>query len=150
MLTTARARGLSFPAHARTPLSLSHSASFLFPRAAERSCAFRFQLKAMCFSNFTCKYSRNLSTAIVFISCVAFLILSDNNSIIRICAQVNALEVRAGNVVLMGRVSVTISYSFRCLTIETEKYINENGFIENLAASKYSIWQRERNKCNNK
>ncbi len=30
----------------------------------------------------------------------------------------------------MGRVSVTISYSFRCLTTETVKYTNENSFIE--------------------
>ncbi len=35
----------------------------------------------------------------------------------------------AGYVVLMGRVSVTISYSFRCLTTETLKYTNENSFI---------------------
>ncbi len=42
----------------------------------------------------------------------------------------------------MGRVSVTISYSFRCLTTETVKYINENSFIENLASSKYSMWHR--------
>ncbi len=54
----------------------------------------------------------------------------------------------------MGRVSVTISYSFRCLTTETVKYINENSFIENLASSKYSIVGTERetnviinNKC---
>ncbi len=52
--------------------------------------------------------------------------------------QINILEGRA-YVVLMGRVSVTISYSFRCLTTETVKYINENSFIENLAASKYSV-----------
>ncbi len=64
--------------------------------------------------------------------------------------QINILEGRAGYIVLMGRVSVTISYSFRCLTIETEKYNNENSFIENLAASKYSMWHREANKCNNK
>ncbi len=42
--------------------------------------------------------------------------------------------------VLMGRVSITFSYSSRCLTTETVKYINENCFIENLAASKYSKW----------
>ncbi len=63
--------------------------------------------------------------------------------------QINILEGRAGYV-LMGRVSVTISYSFRCLTTEIAKYTNENSFIENLAASKYSIWHREGNKCNNK
>ncbi len=64
--------------------------------------------------------------------------------------QINILEGRAGYV-LMGRVSVTISYSSCCLTTETEKkYTNENSFIENLAASKYSMWPREANKCNNK
>ncbi len=30
--------------------------------------------------------------------------------------------------------------SSRCLTTETEKIYNENSFIENLAASKYSMW----------
>ncbi len=43
--------------------------------------------------------------------------------------QINILEGRAGYAVLMGRVSVTISYSFCCLTTETEKYTNENSFI---------------------
>ncbi len=37
--------------------------------------------------------------------------------------QINILEGRAGYV-LMDRVSVTISYSFRCLTTETVKYQN--------------------------
>ncbi len=69
-----------------------------------------------------------------------YLISSDDGSIIRIFVQINILEGRAGYVVLMGRVSVTISYSFHCLTTETVKYINENSFIENLAASKYSMW----------
>ncbi len=64
--------------------------------------------------------------------------------------QINILDGRAGYVVLMGRVSVTISYSSRCLTTETVKYTNENSFIENLAASKYSMWHREGNKSNNK
>ncbi len=54
--------------------------------------------------------------------------------------QFNILERRAGYV----------SYSFHCLTIETEKYTNENSFIENLAALKYSMCHREANKCNNK
>jgi len=54
---------------------------------------------------------------------------------------------------LMGRVSVTISYSFHWLTTETVKYINENSFIENLAASKCSMWAQRgiffiiNNKC---
>ncbi len=63
--------------------------------------------------------------------------------------QINILEGRAGYV-LMGRVSFTISYSSCCLTTETEKNIPMKSFIENLAASKYSIWHREANKCNNK
>ncbi len=67
-----------------------------------------------------------------------YLILWDDGSIIRICMQINILEVRAGYVVLMGRVSVTISYSFCCLTTETVKYNNENSFIENLASSKWA------------
>ncbi len=46
----------------------------------------------------------------------------------------------------MGRVSVTILYSFSCLTTETVKYIIENSCIENLAASKYSMMaQRGKN-----
>ncbi len=68
-----------------------------------------------------------------------YLISSDDGAIIRIFVQINILEGRAGYV-LMDRVSVTISYSFRCLTTETVKYTNENSFIENLASSKYSMW----------
>ncbi len=82
--------------------------------------------------------------------------------------QINILEGRAGYV-LMDRISVTISYSFRCLTTETVKYTNENSFIafsrcfiqsdlvhsgyaffyqcvyfiENLASSKYSMWAQK-------
>ncbi len=64
--------------------------------------------------------------------------------------QINTLEGRAGYVDLMGHVSVTISYSSHCLKTETVKYTDENSFIENLAASKYSSWHRKANKCNNK
>ncbi len=39
----------------------------------------------------------------------------------------------------MGRVSITVSYSSRCLTTETVKYINKNYFIGNLAASKLGL-----------
>ncbi len=46
------------------------------------------------------------------------------------------------HVVLMGRVTVTFSYSSRCLT--TEKYTNENSFIENLAASICTVCDTER------
>ncbi len=49
---------------------------------------------------------------------------------------INISEGRTCYVVLMGSVSVTISYSSRCVTTETIKYINENSFIENLATSK--------------
>ncbi len=69
-----------------------------------------------------------------------YIILSDDSAIIRIFVQIYILEGRPGSVVSMGRVSVTISYSFRCLTTETEKYTNQNSFIENLAESKYSMW----------
>ncbi len=71
-----------------------------------------------------------------------YLISSDDGAIIRIFfVQINILERRAGYV-LMAHVSVTISYSFCCLTTETVKYTNENSFIENLASSKYSYVQR--------
>ncbi len=138
--------GLSFPARVPPPplslsLSLSLSASALFSFS---------KTQIYSFSNFTCKYSRNHSTAIVFILCVAYFILSDNGSIIRIFVQINILEGGACYVVLMGHISITISYSSRCLTTETEKYTIENSFIENLAASKYSMWHREANKFNNK
>ncbi len=53
--------------------------------------------------------------------------------------QINILEGRAGYI-SMGRISVTFSYSLICLTTEPIKYINVNSFIENLAASKYSMW----------
>ncbi len=46
----------------------------------------------------------------------------------------NILEGRAGYVVLMNLVSVNISYSSHGLTTETIQFINENSFIENLAA----------------
>ncbi len=49
--------------------------------------------------------------------------------------QINVSEGRTCYVVLMGRVSVIISYSSRCLTTETIKHIHKNSFIENLAAS---------------
>ncbi len=51
--------------------------------------------------------------------------------------QINILERRAGYVVLKGHISVTISYLSRWLTTETENYINENRFIENLAKLQY-------------
>ncbi len=48
------------------------------------------------------------------------------------------MKVRAGY--LLNRSCFNhYSYSFRLLTTEIVKYINENSFIENLAASKYSM-----------
>ncbi len=75
-----------------------------------------------------------------------YLISSDDGSIIRIFVQINIFEVRAGYVVLMGHVSVTISYSSRCLTTETVKYINENSFIEfSCIKIQYVGTEREKN-----
>ncbi len=103
----------------------------------------RFQLKQIlcCYSDFTFKYSRNHNTQLLSLSYV-YLILSDDDSIIRIFVQINILQRRASNVVFIGHVSVTISYSFPCLTTETVKYNNENSLIENLAASKYNMGQQ--------
>ncbi len=61
--------------------ALSLSASVLFCERL-KGAVLSFSVKSCCFSNFTCKYSRNHSTAIVFILCVAYLILSDDGSII--------------------------------------------------------------------
>ncbi len=136
-----REHEVSLSQRAHTSLSLSLCASALFSEHV-------FSVKTQICCNY--KYSRNHSTAIVFILCVAYLILSYDGSIIRIFVfvQINILEGRSG--VLMVCVSVTISYSSCCLTTETVKYTNENSFIENLAASKYSMWHRAANKCNNK
>ncbi len=76
-----------------------------------------------------------ITAQLLFLSYV-YLNLSDDGSIIRIFVQINILEGSwLCRIVLMGRVSVTLSYSFHCLTTETVKYTNENSFIENLAAS---------------
>ncbi len=107
-----RARSLFSSARTHLSLSLCLCASALF---SERV----FSVKTQICCNY--KYSRNHSTAIVFILCVAYLILSYDGSIIRIFVQINILEGRAGYAVLMGRVSVTISHSSCCLTTETEK-----------------------------
>ncbi len=127
-----------------TPLSLSLSLCVCsVQRAAERSRALiqlNTDITVCCFSNLTCKYSRNHSTAIVFILCV-FDFIRRRCDYHDFFVQINILEGRAGYV-LMGRVSVTISYSFCCLTTETVKYTNENSFIENLASSKYSMWAK--------
>ncbi len=54
-----------------------------------------------------------------------YLISSDDGAIIMIfLCRLTSWKGRAGYVVLMTRVSVTISYSFRCLTTENSKNIN--------------------------
>ncbi len=53
----------------RTSLSLSLSLSVC-------------KTQIYCFSNCTCKYRRNHSSVIVFILCVAYLVLSDDGTII--------------------------------------------------------------------
>ncbi len=118
-------------AHTSLSLALSASAQFLF---SDRQIL-------CCFSNFTCKYSRNHSTAIVIILCV-FDFIRRRCDYQDFFVQMNILEGRSGYAVLLGRVSVTISYSFHCLTTETVKYINANSFTENLASSEYSMWAK--------
>ncbi len=58
-----------------------------------------------------------------------YLISSGDGSIILIFVQINILDRRAGYLMLMGRVSISISYSSHCTTTETIKSINENRFI---------------------
>ncbi len=122
------------PAGAHTSLSLSASALF---NARRRGAALSVKHRYYVASLILHASIANITAQLLSLSYV-YLILSDDGSIIRIFAQINILEGRAGYVVLMCRVSVTISYSFRCLTTETVKYTNENCFIENLAASKCS------------
>ncbi len=70
---------------ARTHLSLSlrllcsvcaHSSLYWRLKGA----ALSVKTQICCFCNFTCKYSRNYSSVIVFILCVAYLFLSDDGT----------------------------------------------------------------------
>ncbi len=79
-------------------------------------------------------------TAQLMLLSYVYLISSEDGSIMWIFVQINILDRRAVYVVLMGGVPVTISYSSRCLTTETVKYIKKN---DNLAASKYSMWAQK-------
>ncbi len=67
--TAERARGLAVPVHTHLSLALSLCVSSVQRAAAEVQ---RSQSNKIlcCFSNFTCKYSRNHSTAIAFMLCV--------------------------------------------------------------------------------
>ncbi len=72
------ARGLAFTARAHTSLFLSlspHLRSFCSARGREEQSLIQLnRYYAACFSNFTCKYSQNHSTAIVIILWVFYLI----------------------------------------------------------------------------
>lgn len=55
------------------------------------------------------------------------------------------MEVTAGqHVVLMSRVSVTVSYLFRGQTTETEEYVDESSFVVNSAVLKYCKYEQSR------
>ncbi len=88
--------------------------------------ALSIKTQICCFSNFTCKYSRNQSTAIVFILYVAYLILSDDCTIINqdFCADYH-----------LGKGSC-FSHHFIFIPLydnrKSKIYIIENSFIENL------------------
>ncbi len=126
--------------HTCLSLSLSLCASALFSecrRGAALSVKHRYYVASLVLHASIAKITAQL----LLLSYVC-LILSDDGMIRNqdFCVQINTLEGRAGYVVLMGHVSVAITYSFHCLTTEAVKYINENSFIENLAASKYNVY----------
>ncbi len=129
--TVARAHGLALPACAQTSLSLSLSLRLLCSACAHLSLS--LSASAQRIAEITAQL---LSLFYVY------LISSNDGAIIMIVLCRLTSWKGAGYVVLMGHVSVTISYSFRCLTTETVKYTNENSFIENLASSKYSMWAK--------
>ncbi len=78
-LQNTRSRGCGWISIQHTSLSLSASALL---SARWRAPALSVKTQICCFSNFTCKYSWNHSTAIVFVLCVAYVILSDDGTII--------------------------------------------------------------------
>ncbi len=120
-------------------LSLSFCASALFSerrRGAALSVKHRYYVASLILHASIAEITAQLLSL-----SYVYLISSDDGAIIMIFVQINILEGSwLCRLVLMGRVSVTISYSFCCLTTETVKYINENSFIDNLAASQYSMW----------
>ncbi len=166
-----RASARSCSPSARTHLSLSLSAQFLFSACTHLSLSAQFLFSActhlslslcvcsvslqrgreeQCFNSVKHRYyvaSLILHASIAEIIAqllslsYVYLISSGDGAIIMIfLCRLTSWKGELVNVVLMGRVSVTISYSFCCLTTETVKYTNENSFIENLASSKYSVW----------
>ncbi len=146
---TSASQGLALPARAhtslslsasalfsaRTPLSLSLSLCVCSARGRERSSAL-IQLNRYYVASLILHASIAEITAQLLSLSYVYLISSDNGAII-IIFLCRLTSWKGAGYVLMGRVSVTISYSFRCLTTETVKYTS---FIENIASSKYSMW----------
>ncbi len=123
-LPVAYCRARSCSPSARTPLSLSLSASALVS-ARQRGPALSVKHRYYVASLILHASIAEITAQLLSLSYV-YLISSDDGSIIRIFVQINIL---------------ISSYSFRCLTTETEKKIAmKTVFIENLAASKYSMW----------
>ncbi len=155
--TAAWVRGLAFTArthslslslswHSLVSLSLMWHTLSLYLVSVQRTAAgkeeqrfnsVKYRYYFACFSNFTwCKQSRNHSTSYChYLMCIWF-----HKTTAQLSGFLCRLTSWKGEVVIysMNRVSITISYSFRLLTTETVKYKNENSFIENLFASKYS------------
>ncbi len=124
----ASARSLFPSTHPPPSLSLCASAS-----GREEQ---RYQLKHICcFSNFTCKYSRNRSTAIVFILCVAYSIFIRRRH-----------DYKSGFFFRLTSwkwvVFQTLFHIHPVVWHRNREICNENSFIENLAALKYSVWHR--------
>ncbi len=153
-LVLPRERKVFLSQRAHTPLSLSLSASA--PFSARTSLSFSLSLRLLSarqreeqrFNSVKHRYYvaslllhasiAEITAQLLSLSYVC-LISSDDGAIIMIFLCRLTSWKGAGYVVLMGRVSVTISYSSRCLTTETVKYTS---FIENLASSKYSMWAK--------
>ncbi len=141
----ASAQFLSLRAH--TPLSLSLCVySVSLQRAAEEqhfnSVKHRYYVASLILHASIAKITAQLLSL-----SYVYLISSDDGAIIMIFLCRLTSWKGACYVGLMGHVSVTITYSFCCLTTETVKYINENSFIENLASSKYSMWAQRGKQC---
>ncbi len=118
-LPVAYCRARSCSPSARTPLALSLGASALFS-AWQRGLALSVKHRYYVASLILHASIAEITAQLLSLSYV-YLISSDDGSIIRIFVQINILERRYFYAILMGRVSVTISYSSRCLTTETEK-----------------------------
>ncbi len=127
---------------ARTHLSVSHAFSLRLLSARQRekqrfnSVEHRYYVASLILHASIAEITAQLLSL-----SYVYLISSDDDAIIRIFFADEHLGMESWlcTLVLMGRVSVTISYSFRCLTTETVKYTS---FIENLASSKYSMWAK--------